>query len=639
MTTHGKFSAVWKYYDLENKESVKAKCNICGIEISRGKTIGSFTTSALWKHLARHDIDVAGSSQKPTETESVPKKRQATLKEVVAKKQCFDASHPTAAAITNALAEMIAVDFLPLSIVECVGFKRLINTLQPRYSIPSRKYLTTNKLPSIYNNVQKKIKEMLKNSASLIYGTTDIWTSRQQVSYASLTGHFVMWNKGELKLAHVVLACSQFEDKHTSEHILNEIKKQESAWDVKFSALTTDNAGNVVKALKDGSIGNVRCMAHTINLIVQNALNNAQRSVNNTVSRIRHIVGQFNRSPSKTSALRKYQLQHSDCALELIQDMPVRWNSTFAMIQRIVELREVINYLSTNDGICDTLPFAEWKISQSLVTILEIFDVATKEVSRESATLSIILPLKNSILMKLNNFLNSTLPEQERLAGVVPFIERLHNETSRRFAIPQPGILQPREAYFFNNEIYEKCAVASVLDPRVKLTWVSGDVQKAGIINIITQTAISCLSDVTRNMESAHDTELNHSSSSSSSEQNCSSLAFAALETEGVETTSCTGVAVSEADIHRQIEQYLRKPRIKQYKNPLEFWLQCRVQWPILFKLAIDILACPPTSVSSERLFSSSGVIVSPLRNRLSPSNVEMLTFLHVNLQKLDFKY
>ena len=39
------------------------------------------------------------------------------------------------------IAEMIAVDNQPMSIVEDSGFARLMNKMKPRYKLPSRKYL------------------------------------------------------------------------------------------------------------------------------------------------------------------------------------------------------------------------------------------------------------------------------------------------------------------------------------------------------------------------------------------------------------------------------------------------------------------------------------------------------------------
>ena len=46
---------------------------------------------------------------------------------------------------------MVALDYQPISIVEDVGFKRLVNTLEPKYNLPSRKYVTETILHKIYS--------------------------------------------------------------------------------------------------------------------------------------------------------------------------------------------------------------------------------------------------------------------------------------------------------------------------------------------------------------------------------------------------------------------------------------------------------------------------------------------------------
>ena len=55
-------------------------------------------------------------------------------------------------------------------------FRSLIEHLQPRYSLPSRRYLLETALPELYNRVSTKLAEKLKGVPALSF-TTDIWTS------------------------------------------------------------------------------------------------------------------------------------------------------------------------------------------------------------------------------------------------------------------------------------------------------------------------------------------------------------------------------------------------------------------------------------------------------------------------------
>lgn len=69
------------------------------------------------------------------------------------------------------------------------------------------------------------------------------------------------------------------------------------------------------------------------------------------------------------------------------------------------------------------------------------------------------------------------------------------------------------------------------------------------------------------------------------------------------------------------------------------FWAQNEKQYPRLAKLAKKFLSAPATSVSSERMFSTSGAICSDKRSRLLPDNLEKLVYLCKNLKAVDFKY
>ena len=66
--------------------------------------------------------------------------------------------------------------------------------------------------------------------------------------------------------------------------------------------------------------------------------------------------------------------------------------------------------------------------------------------------------------------------------------------------------------------------------------------------------------------------------------------------------------------------------------DPLIWWKANAGSFKCLSILAKKYLCVAATSVASERVFSTSGNIVSAKRNRLSPETVDMLTFLAKNL-------
>jgi len=70
--------------------------------------------------------------------------------------------------------------------------------------------------------------------------------------------------------------------------------------------------------------------------------------------------------------------------------------------------------------------------------------------------------------------------------------------------------------------------------------------------------------------------------------------------------------------------------------DPLSWWKENCHRFPRIWALAAKYLCVPATSVSSERVFSTAGLVVNRLRSRLSPEHVDMLLFLRKNYHKCD---
>ncbi|KAI2649132.1 E3 SUMO-protein ligase ZBED1 [Labeo rohita] len=84
--------------------------------------------------------------------------------------------------------------------------------------------------------------------------------------------------------------------------------------------------------------------------------------------------------------------------------------------------------------------------------------------------------------------------------------------------------------------------------------------------------------------------------------------------------------------IDSEIKLYVSLPAISADSDPLSWWKAHVEEISMLSKVARKYLCIPATSVPSETVFSASGHILSPHRSRLSTENVNMLTFLHYNM-------
>ena len=74
--------------------------------------------------------------------------------------------------------------------VENTGFRNIIYTLEPRYTIPPRRFFSDSALPKIYNEVETEVKESL-SKAERVALKCDVWMSRATESYVTVTVHHI----------------------------------------------------------------------------------------------------------------------------------------------------------------------------------------------------------------------------------------------------------------------------------------------------------------------------------------------------------------------------------------------------------------------------------------------------------------
>lgn len=75
------------------------------------------------------------------------RERQLTLKETSERKLLWDINDPKSRKYHYLIGEMIALDNEPLSLVERVGFQRLMEIAVPHYRVPGRTYMTEKIVP------------------------------------------------------------------------------------------------------------------------------------------------------------------------------------------------------------------------------------------------------------------------------------------------------------------------------------------------------------------------------------------------------------------------------------------------------------------------------------------------------------
>jgi hypothetical protein len=74
----------------------------------------------------------------------------------------------------------------------------------------------------------------------------------------------------------------------------------------------------------------------------------------------------------------------------------------------------------------------------------------------------------------------------------------------------------------------------------------------------------------------------------------------------------------------------------KEYRNPLIWWKDNSLDFPIMSELARILLCIPATSAPSERIFSLASRVISKVRSSLSPENASQIVFVNGALDWFD---
>ncbi|XP_028821950.1 zinc finger BED domain-containing protein 1-like [Denticeps clupeoides] len=274
---------VWTHFGFKAKEGnqgidkTNAICKHCQTSI---RYTGN--TTNLRAHLQRHHADKLASPQ-PKKTRDPT---QTTLDNATSK---LPSNSVRAQKVTESVLHYICKGLCPYSVVENTGFHFMINTLDPRYVIPTRSYMTDKAVPRIYDkdNVMSAL-----SSAPRVALTCDGWTSRATEAFVTITCHYVD-EEWEL-MSHVLQTRAMYES-HTGSNIAELLKAALEEWDLvsKDPAIVTDNGGML----------HFRCFAHTLNLASQRALK--LPAVARLLGRVRRISTFFKRSTTASHVLRQ----------------------------------------------------------------------------------------------------------------------------------------------------------------------------------------------------------------------------------------------------------------------------------------------------------------------------------------------
>ena len=151
---------------------------------------------------------------------------------------------------------------------------------------------------------------------------------------------------------NTVLATRKMIDRHTGINIAKEINKIKDEFGIlDVSCIVTDNAANMVVACDESHLSRLSCFAHSLQLSINKGLK--QEAVAKAIGGAKRLVTHFHHSCVATEALKSHQLRYDNIVkpLNLVQDVETRWNSTYALMCRLIQLRIPVLAVLADDSL------------------------------------------------------------------------------------------------------------------------------------------------------------------------------------------------------------------------------------------------------------------------------------------------
>ena len=204
------------------------------------------------------------------------------------------------------------------------------------------KYFSDQCLPELYSIVYSHVENLISGAVPISL-TTDIWSSSvNQVSMLSLTAQ---WLDEDFVLMKAVLHSQECRGSHMADRIALIVEGMFEKWNIpkaKVHVVVRDNARNMAKAAAEFGVLSLPCMAHTSQLAVNGGAL-SHRNISDALAVGRRLVGHFKHSPLACSKLEDIQKELKTPVQMLQQDVPTRWNSTYYMMESLVEQKRAVS--------------------------------------------------------------------------------------------------------------------------------------------------------------------------------------------------------------------------------------------------------------------------------------------------------
>ncbi|KAH9360763.1 hypothetical protein HPB48_018218 [Haemaphysalis longicornis] len=344
-------SAIWKHFIKVNPQ--EATCTSCNAKL---RTPSSTTTPPAnhlkSKHHGLHNLFLAESGKQKRSASAT----QPTIKSKFEQPKGLPLHRR--AEITAKIDHMLVLDLQPYHFVESRGFKELMHEMEPLYKIPCRTTFSRTVVPELYRDTVRSIKGIIhsdiQDGIQSLSFTSDMWTSRSNESYTSLTCHYLTAN---FELRAFSRSNTLITESHTACNVLAHLQEMMAEWELPLDQLPIQVTTHRITVLPLDPSCVCPCSVWATHC--NWPLRVPRKSL---LEKCRAIVGHYKHSAKATASLQDCQRQLELATLKLIQDVETRWNSEHDMLPRLLQLKAAVCLeLATSDTTISSLTQQEWR--------------------------------------------------------------------------------------------------------------------------------------------------------------------------------------------------------------------------------------------------------------------------------------
>ncbi|KAJ5152474.1 hypothetical protein N7492_009754 [Penicillium capsulatum] len=537
-------------------------------------------------------------------------------------KESLSVHRVTALQLEDQLLKTITCLRLPFQTVENPAFQSLLNLIYSGHGVlelPSAKTLRRRLRDAVTNQQELQLQDLPEDAKVSL--ALDCWTSPFQQAFMAITVYFI--DKG----ANLI-------------DVLHQLLKERRLLDRIFSVTTDDATNNetLIRALQEklistGTIGSresivrVPCMAHVIQLCLKQLLGHIRAapknkevrafwsdtqaiglrdSANNgevahVLTKIRSFAVFVNASPQRRDAF--LCLQSGGARLFPLHDVQTRWNSTFLMLRRARRLRNIIDkYCRDHEYPQFKITDVEWRQIDYLVDLTKPFFqftmalMKTKDVTIHSVFL-VYRKLLEHIERSNQKLKKKTTPWKKDMYGALLVakqkLKEYYEKTYRDhgFLYGTGTLLAPQyKLAVFDDREYSTChdGTSKRYCEYLRTCFMQYQQQNPEMLfRTVQRPSLLHSSELDRLLQPLH----------------------AGMVNEGAE--------------HDEVDRYLREPNVP--VPPRVYWREHEREFPVLSRLARDLLSVPATGAGVERLFNSARDICHYRRGSLHETTIQDL--------------